>query len=410
MTLGFRPAPAFHRHSTFASRPSPLWRWLAVPCIRLFATLLVLLIGGWSLPPAQGATPEAIQTIRSVGPEGLGNADAAQAWRELVALDASALPTLLTGMNGASGLAVNWLHTAVDAIVERELGAGRKLPVGELGAFLLETTHDPRARRLAFEILARIESATAALLVPGMLNDPAPQLRRDAVTRVMADADARLKAGGKEGAAILFRQALAHARDADQIEALTKSLRELGQTPDVPRLFGFLTAWKVMGPFDNTKNQGFLLEYPPEKTLDFNAEYDGKTGKVRWVDLQTKDDFATVNLNGPLGKVKEVAGYATTEFVAEAARTVELRLASQNAWKLWLNGQLLFARDEYHRGRALDQYRLPATLRAGPNRILVKVCQNDLVEEWTEEWQFQLRITDALGTPVRPVEKGGARP
>lgn len=348
--------------------------------------------------------------VRSVGPEGLGNADAAKAWRELAALDASALPTLLAGMNGASGLAVNWLRTAVDAIVERELGAGRRLPASELGAFFLETTHDPRARRLAFELLARIEPEAAALLVPGLLNDPAPQLRRDAVTRVMADADSRLKAGGKEGAAILFRQALAHARDADQIEALTKSLRELGQTPDVPRLFGFLTAWKVIGPFDNTKNQGFPLEYPPEKTLDFSAEYDGKSGKVRWVDLKTKDDFATVELNGPLGKVKEVAGYATTEFISDAPRTVELRLASQNAWKLWLNGQLLFARDEYHRGRALDQYRLPATLRAGPNRILVKVCQNELVEEWTEEWQFQLRVTDALGTPVRPVEKGGTQP
>ena len=25
----------------------------------------------------------------------------------------------------------------------------------------------------------------------------------------------------------------------------------------------------------------------------------------------------------------------------------------------------------------------------------------ELVEDWTEEWEFQLRITDSLGTPIR---------
>ena len=79
---------------------------------------------------------------------------------------------------------------------------------------------------------------------------------------------------------------------------------------------------------------------------------------------------------------------------------MELRLGCKNAWKIWLNGELLFGRDEYHRGMSIDQYQLPAQLKEGKNTILVKLCQNEQTEQWTVEWQFQLRVCDATGTAV----------
>ena len=84
----------------------------------------------------------------------------------------------------------------------------------------------------------------------------------------------------------------------------------------------------------------------------------------------------------------------------EVLKAVELRLASQNSWKIWLNGHFLFGREEYHRGREIDQYRIPARLRAGRNTILIKVCQNEQKDDWAGEWQFQLRICDPFGAPV----------
>ena len=57
-------------------------------------------------------------------------------------------------------------------------------------------------------------------------------------------------------------------------------------------------------------------------------------------------------------------------------------------------------RDEYHTMAEIDQYRMPAQLLAGRNVILVKVCQNEEIAEWTNEWEFQLRVTDSLGTPI----------
>ena len=130
------------------------------------------------------------------------------------------------------------------------------------------------------------------------------------------------------------------------------------------------------------------------------AQYDGKVGKVKWQDFASQGDYGMLDLNKPCGTLKEVAGYAYTVFPSDNARRVELRLGSKNAWKVWLNGKLLFGRDEYHRGAEIDQYRLTGQLKPGPNTILVKLCQNHQTEDWTKEWEFQLRITDALGTPI----------
>jgi hypothetical protein len=96
-------------------------------------------------------------------------------------------------------LIANWLRAAVDTIVARESAAGKKLPVDELLAFVRDTNHNPRARRLAFELVARVQPASAEKLLPGMLNDPSLELRRDAVQRVIGEAEQSL-AGAAVGA------------------------------------------------------------------------------------------------------------------------------------------------------------------------------------------------------------------
>ena len=75
-----------------------------------------------------------------------------------------------------------------------------------------------------------------------------------------------------------------------------------------------------------------------------------------------------------------------------------------NAWKLWLNGKYLFGRDEYHRGMAIDQYRVPAKLKAGKNVILLKLCQNEQDDDWAQRYQIQIRVCDPSGVAVLPVD------
>ena len=46
--------------------------------------------------------------------------------------------------------------------------------------------------------------------------------------------------------------------------------------------------------------------------------------------------------------------------------------------------------------------------RKGANTILVKACQNEQKEEWTVQWQFQLRVCDATGTAIHSLPKKNA--
>lgn len=350
----------------------------------------------------------ALKTLRAVGGEGSGNRDAAAAWPLVANARPADLAVLLAGMDGAGPLAANWIRAAVDQVAEAAKPAGAALPVGDLSEFLLDPRHDPQARRLAYELLTRAQPEVTPRLLPGFLNDPSLELRRDAVHQLATEGAALQAAGNRVGAALLLRQALGFARDADQVEALAKQLRELGQPVDLAELFGFLREWRVIGPFDNTGRAGFATSFPPENGVDLDAELAGKLGPVRWTNLITTNELGILDLNRAYGELKEVTAYAYTEFIADQPRPAEVRLGCKNGWKVWFNGRFLFGRDEYHAGAEIDQYRLPVQLAAGRNTLLVKVCQNEQQEDWTREWEFQLRVCDALGTPIRPAPASSA--
>jgi hypothetical protein len=239
-----------------------------------------------------------------------------------------------------------------------------------------------------------------------MLNDPSTEIRYDAVQKVIHQAGQSLAASNKVGATLLFQQALNSARDARQIDDIAQQLGKLGQPVDTLKLFGFLTEWKIIGPFDNRGRKGFDAVYPPEQKIDLAAEYEGNAGKVKWRDYVVTQKYGKVDMNQPYGKLKDVTAYAMADFFSDRAQSVELRLGGKNSWKVWLNSNLLFGRDEYHFNSEIDQYPMPAQLQAGRNTILVKVCQNEQTEEWTVEWDFQLRVTDALGTPILSTATG----
>ena len=338
--------------------------------------------------------------IRAVGAKGSGNADARKALLELSSATAKSLPAVLTAMNGANDYALNWLRSAVEGIAQRESAAHHPLPLAELTKFLADVHQHPQARRLAYELIARENPAAAQALLPGFLNDPSNELRRDAVQLVVDAAAGKIKAGDRTGAATDLGQALQQARDPDQIESIAKSLTDLGQKVDLQKTFGWLTHWKIIGPFDNTGGAGFEKVFPPEQAIDPAGDYEGKKPHLRWQDYSTKSEYGVVDFNQPFDALKEVTAYATTEVWSEQGRTAEIRLGCKNGWKVWLNGQLLFGRDEYHRGVEIDQYRITANLKPGKNVLLIKCCQNEQKEDWTKEWEFQVRITDAEGTPL----------
>ena len=363
-----------------------LRRSLFVPATALLALLA----------PLRAGVEDSLKVLAATGREGAGNEAASAAWAKVVAEGPRALPALLAMVGNGGSISDNWLRLAGDAIVDATLRSRQPLPLSEMESFLKDTGRTAAARQLAFDLIAKADPTIAGRIEPGLANDPVQELRRGAVQRLIADAKSKTDGEAKTA----YLHALDAVRDEDQTHVIADALKKLGVTVDLPKHFGFLMQWNVIGPFDNTERKGFAEVFPPERETRPDAEYDGKKGKVKWQPFTSKDEMGKLDFNKPFGSLKEVTAYATTTFDSPAERAAELRLGCKNGWKVWLNGKLLFSRDEYHRGAQMDQYTMKCRLKKGANTVLVKCCQNEQTEQWTVEWEFQLRVCDSTGTAI----------
>jgi len=380
-------------------------------CVHRIGLLAVACVG--LIGPAEGQSEglaPSLEVLRQVDREGKGNRAATQAWAEITArASAEQLPTILAAMDGAGPLAANWLRAAVDAVAERQMQQKHPLPLAKLEAFLNQKQHDQRARRLAYEWIARADSTAPDRLIPRMLDDPSLELRRDAVARLLTAAEKSTSDGKNDEAQATYRKALVSARDLDQLKIITDALQKAGQNVDLAHHFGFVQDWHLIGPFDNRQGKGFDVAYPPESGVDFTATHPAQNGNVGWSAHHTDDEYGQVDLNKGIGKHMGAVAYAAVEFNAPRTQAIELRMGSECAIKIWLNGKLLASSENYHANGTMDQYVGAGELKQGRNMILLKICQNEQTEEWAQEWKFQLRVCDPTGGAVLAIDRGAPR-
>jgi hypothetical protein len=340
-------------------------------------TVLLAFLPGEGQPAPYVAELAAIQ---AVGKEGSGNDAAAKAWAKLVAAGPPALMPVLGSFEGASPASQNWFRTAAYAIAEAETQAGRKLDAEALTKFTADTQRPPAARRIAFELLKDQDAAAAKALLSKFTNDPSLELRREAIAE-------RIETNSATELRVLF----GFARDKDQVEDIAKRLKERKSEVNITKHFGYITQWDVVGPFDNKEGKGYTTAHEPE------VAGPAKDSAKAWKPAQSSATYGTIDLNTAIGKHKDAVAYAKAVIVVDADTPAELRVASQNAVKFYVNGAEVFAREEYHHGTRMDQHTASITLKKGENTILLKVCQNDMSYSWAQAWGFAARICDATG-------------
>ena len=361
----------------------------------IFSAVVAVLLMSVVVPNAKAdRLGDALRVLQQAPTGGGAQTAQAAAWQVVSSAGAEKLPQILAAMEGATPTGENWLRGAADAVAEKQQETESGLSPQLLAEIVRDTDQPPRGRAAAFAWLERVDATGAESLIPKMASDPSLELRRRGIEHLIAEAKASTDEGEMKE---LYQQAFAAARDLNQIESIAKELRELGASADVVAQMGLLTNWRIIGPFTNIGNEGFAAVYPPEKELDFSASYAGKDGTVAWQTHLSDDDQGKIDLNAVLGDDKEVVGYAVAEIVSPREQEVEIRLGSKNAPKAWLNGKQIGAFEIYHAGYSTDQYVMPVKLNQGRNVILVKICQNAKEQPWQKEWDFQLRVTDALG-------------
>ena len=294
------------------------------------------------------------------------------------------------------------MRGAFESIADRNLRDGAPLPKKELEEFAVDRTHASQARQLAFEWLVKVDASASDRLVPQMLDDPCAEFRRDAVQRLIDAASKSGEAMHTEESKEAYIRAFRAALDPDQLDLVFDQLTKVGEKPDLKRQLGLLNNWWLIGPFDHRNGIGFDAVYPPELEVDLQKKYAGTVGEVSWLKKESDERHAVLDLNTLVGRHKGAVAYAYNEFETDQAQQVEIRLGTPNGWKLWVNGELVFAHEEYHQLTQMDQYRSPVLLKPGTNIILLKICQNEQTQDWAQDWEFQVRVCDASGTAVLP--------
>lgn len=355
-----------------------------------------------------------IERVRAVGPQGAGSAEARAACDQLARHGPELLPVLLKAMDTDNVVAANWLRGVFEAIWDRSFGSaggGRAAQAtlsaqtvaaarDDLRAVVLDPSRGGRVRRLALERLTELEPTAPDTLIPPLLNDP--EFRFDAVAVALDQAEAALAAGNREQSLAGFSKAFEAARDENQVSKAAARLKELGEDANIVGHLGFLVDWELVGPFHGPDFTAFATVYPPERKVDLGATYEGRNGRVGWKHYRTPNEFGTVDLVAALGPADDAAAYGYTVIESDRPRELELRCGADDNLSLWLNGEKIFAKEEYQNGTRFDRFVVPIRLRAGENTLLVKACQGPKYADpgLSNPWSFQIRLCDSAGTGI----------
>jgi hypothetical protein len=345
---------------------------------------------------------EQVAVIAKTGPQGTGSAAARAACDFLSTAEPGSLPRLLAAMETTNPVAANWYRMAYETIVERELAkADPHLPIAEVRAFVVDSKHGGRARRLALSLCDRLDPRTSQTLIPRLLDDP--EFRNDAVDAALVAGQRALDAGDSETARAEFHQAFAHSRESNQTVRAADKLVGLGENVDIAAHLGLVVDWWLVGPFDAPQFSGFSREFPPEKHVDLQAQYTGQEGRsIGWLRHRTSDPLGLLNLVQAIAPATEAVGYAYAELISPRDQAVQLRCGADDNCAVWLNGQKVFGREQWLNGTRLDRFTTPVQLRKGQNVVLVKICQGPQHKDpqVSNNWSLQLRFCDESGAGV----------
>lgn len=164
------------------------------------------------------------------------------------------------------------------------------------------------------------------------------------------------------------------------------------RTKDVAHQLGFITQWKVVGPFNNRANQGFCrMTYPPEQKIDLDATYEGLDQQVSWQPVLSQNPLGLVDLTQVYGQKAYVIAYAFTQIKSPTSKNVQLRIKTDDGIKIWVNGRKISTIDV---PLEMTDDAIPVKFEKGINTLLLKIPQK------TDFWAFTIQVTTPNGDPV----------
>jgi len=130
-----------------------------------------------------------------------------------------------------------------------------------------------------------------------------------------------------------------------------------------------LGGWYAIGPFTATGSTAFAEAFPPESEIALDRSYAG--GTLQWHPEPGWSDGAVIGL----GDSANCATYLYRTITARNDTLLSVSLGSDDGIKVWLNGKEILAHNA-DRGCAPDQEKVDLPLKAGENKFLMKINNN----------------------------------
>lgn len=166
----------------------------------------------------------------------------------------------------------------------------------------------------------------------------------------------------------------------------------------IPSRRVFAQDWYILGPFDNPKNRGLGIAYPPESEIALKKSYIGREGKqIKWQRAKAEQN-GFIDLAKILKPNENVVAYGLTYVYSPTDRQTNLLVGSDDGVKVWMNGTVVHKKPVF-RGANPDQDAATVYLKSGWNEVLVKVDQGG------GGWGFYVRLVDAKGELVYSPDK-----
>jgi HEAT repeat protein len=242
--------------------------------------------------------------------------------------------------------------------------------------------------------------ALAQVASPQSLPAVLPKLRAEgpvqeaAAMAVLAIADGLALSGDRKAAIDALTKALDAVPAGPLSEPIVGRLGALGSTIDAGSRNGYVTHWAVIGPFPSDGDYGGTDTVTPiEQMLGLDLDQPFGEQKLTWKHQHTLDPEGIVEYIPLFEPHENVFCYAYAEVTLKQDVEARLHAGSDDSLVVWLNGEEVH-RFKGPRGLKVGQDKRDIRLKAGPNRILIKVVQGP------GDWSSSLRLTDRSDQPL----------
>lgn len=231
----------------------------------------------------------------------------------------------------------------------------------------------------------------------------APSLKDVAAKALLPVAEVLMAAGQGEKALKAYEKLSQTDVSPETLVRVADRMKQLGAAVDVAKRLGFVTRWWLIGPFQWSTEGDWEKPFVGEPGVNpGSTSPDGDTDRA-WQRYETTDSMGVVDLIGAVAQEDTCFAYAYAEIAVGQDMDAVCRVGSDDGDRLWVNGELVLD-NRVDRPLALDQDKVGVKLKAGVNRLLLKISQG------AGGWAFCLRVTtpDGLGVPFEQAEPAPA--